>query len=247
MHILKTLTPFKPTKLSGCALWLAADRGVTTVDGKVLAWADQSGNGKHATQSTSNNRPTYVSSAQGSKPTLRFTPTPPYYNHMNLDAPISGTSAFSIFGVFKISSVPGASSWPAILGISSTGSTYTDYAFCWASSNYTASKVRCSGGGSVGAIDGLSTINTNAFTISTNIYNKSNNSLWINGSQQGQTAYSSYDLPNSSWSLASADLTNSMYMSCDISEIIIFNRALTDAERVKVEQYLSGKFAITLS
>ncbi|MCA9617404.1 MAG: hypothetical protein KC731_00185 [Myxococcales bacterium] len=48
----------KPTDLSGCLLWLRADLGVT-VDGEglVTGWADQSGQGNHAAQTTPANSP----------------------------------------------------------------------------------------------------------------------------------------------------------------------------------------------
>lgn len=42
--------------------WLRADLGITTVGGLVSNWADQSGNGHHATQSVAGSRPTYMTS-----------------------------------------------------------------------------------------------------------------------------------------------------------------------------------------
>ena len=51
---------FKPTKISDCELWLDASQGVSTIDDKVNSWADQSGNSRNASQSTSSYRPTLV-------------------------------------------------------------------------------------------------------------------------------------------------------------------------------------------
>src|SRR5580692_2641587 len=56
-----------PPAVSGLQLWLKADAGVYSDAGTTLAtngqtvqqWNDQSGNGRHATQATSGNRPTY--------------------------------------------------------------------------------------------------------------------------------------------------------------------------------------------
>lgn len=59
---------FQPVDISGCALWLdAADLNTFTpaspTNGTAISqWNDKSGNGRHATQSTSGNRPVYSSS-----------------------------------------------------------------------------------------------------------------------------------------------------------------------------------------
>lgn len=45
---------------SSLELWLRADMGVTLNGSTVSAWADQSGNGRNATQGTAANQPTYV-------------------------------------------------------------------------------------------------------------------------------------------------------------------------------------------
>lgn len=53
---------FSPTDISGLALWLdASDAATVTLDGSsnVELWADKSGNGRNATQSTVLNRPNY--------------------------------------------------------------------------------------------------------------------------------------------------------------------------------------------
>jgi len=49
--------PFSPRNISGLALWLRADKGVTIATG-VSSWADQSGNGNTATQATGSAQPT---------------------------------------------------------------------------------------------------------------------------------------------------------------------------------------------
>lgn len=46
---------------SSLELWLRADQGISTIDGKVQTWADLSGNGRNLTQSNSSRRPTYNS------------------------------------------------------------------------------------------------------------------------------------------------------------------------------------------
>ncbi len=66
------LGEFSPLWIPGCALWLEADRGVTLVDGKASAWADQSGNGRHASQATPASRPTYTIGILNGYPVVTF-------------------------------------------------------------------------------------------------------------------------------------------------------------------------------
>lgn len=73
---------FKPTNISNLGLWLDATKGLfdatsggnpVTTDGATVArWEDQSGNGYHVTQATSDNRPILKTSVKNSKNILRF-------------------------------------------------------------------------------------------------------------------------------------------------------------------------------
>lgn len=72
MHsIVASASLWTPRRLSPIA-WYRADLGITLVGSKVSAWADQSGNGNHLSQSTDALRPTYVSSvaARGNCPAV---------------------------------------------------------------------------------------------------------------------------------------------------------------------------------
>jgi hypothetical protein len=69
--------PWTPSKLPGVALWLRADRGLSTDDAGVTpdagvqTWVDQSGRGNHATQATAAFRPVLSSFPNGT-PALDF-------------------------------------------------------------------------------------------------------------------------------------------------------------------------------
>jgi hypothetical protein len=63
-------TPPIPT--DGLALWLRADRGVVLANGVVQQWLDQSGQGMDAIQTASNLRPKFVANGLNQLPTLDF-------------------------------------------------------------------------------------------------------------------------------------------------------------------------------
>jgi hypothetical protein len=61
-----------PIPTTGLQLWLRADAGVTLKGSTVSRWADQSGNGNHATQLDHERRPLFVRAALNGNPALRF-------------------------------------------------------------------------------------------------------------------------------------------------------------------------------
>lgn len=63
-----------PTQLSSLEAWYRGDMGVTLNGSTVSAWADQSGNGRHLSNGTAAQQPTYVASSAGigSRPALSF-------------------------------------------------------------------------------------------------------------------------------------------------------------------------------
>jgi hypothetical protein len=73
---------FSPTDIAGLQLWLDSTTGlfdatsggsaVTTDGSSVARWEDQSGNGNHVTQTTSNNRPILKTSIVNSRNVVRF-------------------------------------------------------------------------------------------------------------------------------------------------------------------------------
>lgn len=62
--------PAIPTQ--GLLLWLRADQGVTEESGQVTSWADQSGSRSDATQTAPDARPKLVSSGIGNRPSIEF-------------------------------------------------------------------------------------------------------------------------------------------------------------------------------
>lgn len=246
MHFLKSLSPFKPTKFSGCALWLAADRGITTVDGKVSAWADQSGNGRNASQSTVDYRPAYVASAQGSKPTVRFDGSNDYLTRANQ---LLFNEDFSVFVVASGNSVS-SNQEKYMVAIQ-----YHEYFYfgrsSWSPNNFSTYI------GNVSAVpfapDFSNSMPNSGFAASVWGLVRQRNisaSVYKNGIRYTSSSANYISGTTSSSTLCIGGNFSYSATTCwsgDISEIIIFNRALTDTERYLVELYLSRKYAIALS
>ena len=106
---------FSPLKIPGCTLWLEADRGITLVDGKVSAWADQSGNGRHAIQGAVDNRPTYATNQLNGYPAMQSAEGK---GLQIVDTGIVSLTALTMILVFKANDV---TTNQVILGTNTTG------------------------------------------------------------------------------------------------------------------------------
>ena len=85
---------------AGLQLWLKADEGVRASGSSVSSWIDQSGNGNDATQSNFDRQPSLVNNGLNNKPLLHF-------DGINDMLGLTGTkpmSQISLFLVFKIDS-----------------------------------------------------------------------------------------------------------------------------------------------
>ena len=88
-----------PTDKSGLLFWFKTDAGVTESGGLVSAWADQSGNGRDASQSSGALQPTYTAGVLNSKPGISF-PSGTYLN-FGTDVLFDVTGTFSLVIVTK--------------------------------------------------------------------------------------------------------------------------------------------------
>jgi hypothetical protein len=234
---------------SGLSLWLKADAGVTLSGSNVTAWADQSGNGNNATARTANS--TFVSSVINGKPVLRFDGTANlitnnFFAH-NYDTPItiiavSKASASTVFG--------GESTARYIYGVTNNGgydAGLTYGAYGTETPNFSVSF-------GISYVSGQdiesSAMGENQVGISSSINSGTEISAFLNGNAVGTADPANQSGGNNStgaFSIGSEvtlDQTDSFFCTCDIAEIIIYNRAITTTERQQVEAYLNTKYAI---
>lgn len=67
-----TVPAFTPSAVSGLRVWLRADAGVNSASGNVRIWEDQSGNGLHAARPVVDRQPRLVPEGLNGKPAIRF-------------------------------------------------------------------------------------------------------------------------------------------------------------------------------
>ena len=238
----------KPTAIDNCILWLDADDKESIIESSSLvsSWLDKSGEGNNALQGTSTNQPTYIAGAVNGRATLSFDGTD---NHMDI-AGLSGTTFGSNGGVtiFMVARQPvfdnggggfyfgGQSGDPTTqnyLGAGTSGGNSMDF--------------RMYGGSGTGAEVATFYGDTDGYNIHVGLWDKTNVSIYFNGKQGGTTTS---NVTSSNWTTDEAakiaESAVGAYTNMHISEIILFNRNLSDAERQQVELYLSRKWNIVL-
>ena len=242
-------TAISPIPTTGLSLWLKADAGVISVLGNVISWADQSGNGNNATARTGNS--TFVSSVINGKPILRFDGTSnlitnDFFAH-NYDTPIT------IIAVSKASASTVFSDNPTaryIYGVANSG----EYDAGLAYGGYGTETPNFSVGFGISYVNGQdiesSAMGENQVGLSSSINSGTLISAFLNGDAVGTADPADQSGGNNStgaFSIGSEVTPNEVdnfFCTCDIAEIIIYNRAITTPERQQVETYLNTKYTI---
>jgi hypothetical protein len=220
-----------PIPTDGLLLWLRADRGVTEENGAVAIWADQSGNDLHATQTASNVRPKLVRQAIGGQPSIEFDGVddfmrlPPGFNDFS-----AGVSVFTVVQRAPTSACNAMlelSNGPEIDDISIgefNQELYYEVFNGW------------TGGGALGTDTPLML----AVVHHTNLTLEMRRNGQLGG--EGST-----DLPTTV--LREQNFVGrSLYADCvvfpgQIGEVLIYARAVSDAELLSVEAYLRSRWA----
>ncbi len=240
--------PFDPATLSA-SVWLRGD--TLTLDGSnnVSSWTDKTGNGNHAAQATSGNRPTGTTATIGGKPAVGFT----RINTNSLVIPYAANlqgATVTVFLVWKWNTADHGSSPPfqTLLAHQSSsawsdgyalanGPAGTDgqvefwvdaYATDYAGATYADTTARCSIG----------------------VYDKTNVRLLVDGASVGSPVAHTTDIAYSNncqtvlgaYTSAGGTGAVSGYASVDIAEVMIWNRALNSTELANLHTYAQGRY-----
>lgn len=234
--------------ISGLQLWLDAADAATlfdattggslvAADGGVARWEDKSGNGRHATQETIENRPARKTAVQGGKDVLRFDGGNNFLEGFSTPA---GGNTRSVFAVAKLNTSfgemfqigKGAGTGFLIRAGSFSGTFF-------AGGDITANNLTVPNTTLPISTTFLAALIQQTRTSVTYYFNTTNYSL--NGT------LSSFNMPNAGYFVgkgrtATADLTP---WTGDIAELIVYDSALSDADRSAVESYLMAKWGIS--
>jgi hypothetical protein len=195
----------------------------------VTEWADQSGNNNNAVPDEAYGLTNYLPSGLNSKPTIQF-----LGNGQNMSANIG----FSIGENYSIFLVCSTSNNPATLISNDVFGGY------WAGVAEFQLLATTQGDNDFSPIIAAPTQSTNGTPyIYTYTGSSFNHSIYTNGVAKG-TAYYDGFLSTSSTTRIGASQIVGFALNGLISEVVIYNRVLTDTERLQVETYLNQKYQI---
>ena len=232
-------TTFEPSFVWWLQLWLDADADYTiTKDGsnKVSQWNDKSGNENHATQWTSNDQPTYSTSGMNGKPTFSFDGAGDTFDISN------NISLTNDYEIFIIAESTWLETWVSfILGSSSTNTKLGKQ-----QNNKIFARVINGGAFDISVdfpskntpfLENFTRNSNNKIDVSFN--NAGFNRLFSGAEQSGSTTFNKIGVDDL--------LVQNNYWEGKISEILIYNKALSASERNKVISYLAKKWWIGIS
>jgi hypothetical protein len=222
---------------SGLRFWVRADAGVTT--GATFTWADQSGNNDNVSISTAGLQPQLVTNVINGLPVVRFS------GGQRLE---SAATAFN-FGTgdltwFHVSSLSGAVSGKhQVFGTLQNGGTFSGITAGYGSAGNQAYGMFRQ------ATDNFivdpTPVTFNAFNILDARRLSAAVTINLNGGMVA-SGTSTDSLGGGTMTVGAERTGGAEFMLGDIAEILVYNGALSDADRTAVESYLSGRYAITV-
>jgi hypothetical protein len=232
-----------PRLIPNLGLWLEADVGITLVGGAVDAWADQSGNGRNFSAPALSNRPAYSGTLNG-LPVLTFDGSTDYLTgnaaSLNIAQNVDGLTMI-VVAKYATSTVQRS------FGISTT----TSAARCLVGVSTTQWLIGSRRlDGDTGTLVSGGTTNNN-YVIQSGVlrYSVATAGVFVNSASQSDTAFQTAGNTSNTASMrvvigTGTDLAS--FMSGDIAEVIVYQRAISVEERNSVERYLSVKWGITI-
>ncbi len=214
------LAPVSPSSISGLVLWLKADAITGVSSGSTLTmWPDASSLGNNATASTT--APTYFTEVLNGLPIVRFDGTD---DTMTLGSLI--TNAQTVFWVCRENIA--AAAYRPFLGSTSYTDFYRGPSDAFWNSAYDSS----------GVVNGVTRLNGSLVSTPTTTAPPQGQFMVVSLVGTGPSHVNQITQDRN----VSGNVWNG-----DIAEIIIYNTALSDTDRIHVEEYLSNKYNIPIS
>ncbi len=239
---------FNPRSISGLyAWWDASDSSTITTDTGVSVWADKSGNGRNATQSTGNNQPTRTVTING-RLALTFDGTNDSLNFSG----VSRTDETMLVVARQRDAAADAANtnrYGTLLGSASTSRGHTmrsqyqnapsNFLFDTVFNGFNIGTNRAARTiGNARAGDTLGDVPLNVYTV---VRSASTGIAQFINNQAGGTATTSEAQTLDRIGVGGT----SNYWIGEICEILLYSRAITDAERTLATDYLMRRWGIT--
>ena len=219
-----------PTANLSC--WLCANAGVTMNGSNYVSnWADQSGNGHNATQSTPSLQPLWVNAVVNGYPILRFDGVQSVLDLTNYGVLDNPFTVFAVYTKDAAGSLSLLSESPNEYGgISISGRTDTTLAIIL-------------GGWGDYTVD-VPAYNGPSFVVDSFMDSTSGEAIWRNGMQLSSGSYNIYmqGIESSGPILIGENVGGPYWLDGDLAEMLVYNTALSDTNRQAVEQYLLAKY-----
>ena len=220
-------------------LWFKANSGTntTTNSGAITTWIDQSGQGKNVTQATAANQPLFVTNGTNFNPAINYDGVNDYL--VNTTIGITGANK-TFFAVSTANTLPAST-----VGIIGGGGSAAETQF-----GYENAKLNMYENAGFTAA-ATTAITTGVPTISTGMELSNALSFFNNGTANGTGAYTStpatvrFTVGSHTLGAAGAP-TYKNYWGGTISEVIMYDVAISAADREEVETYLGIKYGITV-
>ena len=239
-----TVTSPEPNPLPDLAhlrLWLRGDKGVTEAGGVVSAWNDQSGNFNNATQSDAARRPVVVANAINGKPALRF-------DGVNDSLAAAHSASLAITGditSFFVVKYDDFAFYNAVWG-KTQGNQPASTDFYTLPGSGIPQVFRGNGLGAAGAVAGASASTAGRYAIVG--YDMSGITLrhYLNGVWNGEGQITAALGDTGAPLHVGTRGDQFTRMKGDIAELIIYDSALSDADRETVFAYLATRYGIII-
>jgi hypothetical protein len=241
---------FNPASVTGCSLWLdAADpSSVITSGSNISQWSDKSGNGRHATQSTSANQPFYIQNSLNNLPVVSFTGSPYSLSGAPNGFVVNGLTTMTSFFVANNTTAqsnmfPPFGDQNCLISWTATGSWGVVLVDIW------QNKIQWRFGTGQPSNDPTYTFPVNqgtAYNLVTVSKTNTNEFLNVNGSLALSYTAANTTIANTT-STYNLSLSPAGYGTNNVGEIIIYTAPLTTAQIQQVEGYLAWKWGFQAS
>lgn len=246
-----------PATVGTLALHLSAEHGVKDGSSVLLygagssgvdvqTWEDQSGNGNHFTAASSTVRPSYAWAAQNGKPGIQFDGVDEYLRNATFNALADGNNCTIIVVCENDTDEDLSIVIADYQEESDTSRRWVGVAL----DTRTAIKRTTFINTSVGTVlvDNTSKLAPNtAYCMSSVLIHDTELSGWVNGVEQTNSpaAWSgSYGATGAYLGVQDVGASFSNYLNGFVYEILVYAEALSDSDRVRVEQWLMGRWGL---